>query len=893
MPRPTPKSITFSIDGREVQADENMMLVDAAKLGDVEIPVFCYEPKLGAPVGACRMCLVEIEGIPKLQTACSTPVKDGMVVQTQTQRVKTAQEAVVEFLLVNHPLDCPVCDKGGECPLQDISFGWGGGKSRFVEPKRHFEKPLALSPLIAIDRERCILCYRCVRFSQEVSEDYQLVLHERGAATYVGTFDSHPYVAPFSGNIIELCPVGALTSRPYRFRARPWDIEGGGTVCTLCPGQCNVHLTVRDERVLRVLDREHPGVDDGWLCDKGRFAYQAIHADERITAPMVRDGGVLREVSWDRALEEASKALGRMTGRVGALVGGDTSNEEAFLVQRLVREGLGSQAVDAAAGIDADALHALARPELQASVPDLEFAHTVLVLGTEPVDEMAIVDLRIRKGVRRNRVKLAVATPRPSSLDPNAALSVRYAPGGEAAFVTALSAALFGGEVDGPARSAGADADAIKALAELLRTGGGDAGTGDVVVLYGQRILRGGDAVAPALLKIAGGLNVAGREGAGLLAVPEAANGRGVVEAGALAGRGPGYTPGAEGARDAASIAEGLQVGDLTAVLLFGTDPVRDSAAPARWDAALEKASMVVAHAKYLTAGIAEHANVVFPAESYAEKEGTVTHPDGRIQRLRPAIGRQGQIRPGWQVLDALAGRVGLDLGVLTGAMATTQLVEAVPFYAGVTLDALGGTGLRWPVTDPGVQAFPEPAELAAPGELPTLASPNGELRLGTYRSIWASPEVEISPALKFLVPKQQIEMSPADAEHLGVRHGEQVTVGEGRASVSATVHLRGAAPQGSVFLQTGISDGSANVLEGPLVPIRGRELAAVGAPTGAEASDASDAGSDTDTVAPEPRTPEETDAHETSEVDASPESVEPAPPGQAATHPENTEDGA
>ena len=210
MPRPQPRTITFTIDGREVQAPENAMLVDAAKHGDVEIPVFCYEPKLGNPVGACRMCLVEIEGIGKLQTGCSTPVKDGMVVHTQTERVKEAQRSVVEFLLINHPLDCPVCDKGGECPLQDISFGWGGGISRFIEPKRHFVKPLELSPKIAIDRERCILCYRCVRFSQEVAEDYQLVLLERGAHSFVSTFDGHPYVAPFSGNIIELCPVGAL-----------------------------------------------------------------------------------------------------------------------------------------------------------------------------------------------------------------------------------------------------------------------------------------------------------------------------------------------------------------------------------------------------------------------------------------------------------------------------------------------------------------------------------------------------------------------------------------------------------------------------------------------------------------------------------------------------------
>src|ERR1700728_3758491 len=327
MPRPEPKTITFTIDGREVQAPENAMLVDAAKLGDVEIPVFCYEPKLGNPVGAFRMCLVEIEGIPKLQTGCSTPVKDGMVVHTQSERVKIAQESVVEFLLINHPLDCPVCDKGGECPLQDITFGWGPGKTRFVEEKRHFVKPLELSPEIAIDRERCILCYRCVRFSQEISEDYQLVLLERGAHSYVSTFDGHPYVAPFSGNIVELCPVGALTSREYRFRARPWDIEDAGSVCTLCPAQCNVTLTVRDERILRVLARDHSEVDDGWLCDRGRFAYQAIHVDERVTEPLIRDGNRLRPVPWEIALERAAAGLTRAGANVGALAGGQTSNE--------------------------------------------------------------------------------------------------------------------------------------------------------------------------------------------------------------------------------------------------------------------------------------------------------------------------------------------------------------------------------------------------------------------------------------------------------------------------------------------------------------------------------------------------------------------------------------
>src|SRR4051812_10720435 len=730
MPRPEVKTITFSLDGREVEAPEGMILVDAANAyGDVEIPVFCYEPKLGQPVGACRMCLVEIEGIPKLQTACSTPVKDGMVVHTQTDRVKHAQEAVVEFLLINHPLDCPVCDKGGECPLQDISFGWGSGRSRFVEPKRHFEKPLALSPLVAIDRERCILCYRCVRFSQEIAEDYQLVFQERGAHTFVGTFDGHPYVAPFSGNIIELCPVGALTSQPYRFRARPWDIEGSAGVCTLCPAQCNVTFTVRDERVLRVLGRDNAEVDDGWLCDKGRFAYQAIHVEERITRPMLRDGGVLRPVSWERALDEAAAGLRRAAGRVGVLAGGGTSNEEGFLVQRLAREALGTADLDSRVHDVAgrDDLLALHDPALQATVSDLEFAHTVLVLGVEPVDEMPILDLRIRKGVRRHRVNLAVATSRPSSLDANAQQVVRFAPGDEPRAAALLARALGEG---------GQAPEELADLVALLRDGGED-----VVIVYGERVLAD-PAGAAALVALAGALELGGREGAGLIGVPAGANGRGLREAGVLPFAGPGLGALERAGRGAAEMATAGAAGELAALWLVGADPLATHPHRGTWDAALERASTIVAHAGYLTSGIREHATVVFPAESHAEHEGTVTHPDGRVQRLRQAIARQGDIRPGWWVLHELGKRLGLDLGVFAGPIASQQLFAAVPFYGGLTIDAIGAKGLRWPATE-AAATWPA-AGAGAAAATPPEAGPdaNGRLRLGTYLSIWAGPEV-------------------------------------------------------------------------------------------------------------------------------------------------------
>ncbi len=812
MPRPESKIIQLTIDGREVRAPEGMMLVDAAKEGDVEIPYFCYQPKLGKPVGACRMCLVEIEGIPKLQTSCSTAVKDGMVVHTQTDRVRHAQHAIVEFLLVNHPLDCPVCDKGGECPLQDITFGWGLGRSRFIDPKRHFQKPLALSPLVAIDRERCILCYRCVRFSQEISEDYQLIFAERGADTFVATHDGHPYVAPFSGNIIELCPVGALTSQPYRFRARPWDIEGAGGICTLCPSQCNVEFTVRDERVLRVLAREHPGVDDGWLCDKGRFAYQAIHTDERITKPLVREGGELREVSWERALEVAA-GLGRHRGHVGALVGGRATNEEGFLLQRLMREALESGDIDSRAGeaVPLSVSRALASPSLQATVPDLEFAHAVFVVGCEPLDDSPIFDLRIRKGVRRNGVKLAVATARPSALDPNAKLVVRYGPGDEAQFLAALSAALAG-------ETWATDTDHVRELAALLRDSGED-----VVILWGERL---SPEALPHLLKIAKTLGLADRSGAGLLEIPAGSNGRGLREAGAVPDAGPGYRAARDG-WGAAEIAEAAAAGDIHALYLFETDPVRDQPNRALWEQALHRAALVVAHASVLTDGLREHASVVFPAESHAEKEGTVVHPDGRVQRLRTAIGHPDQVRAGWWIVAEIAKRVGLDTGVLTSGMAFGQLVEAVPFYAGLTLEELGGHGVRWPEREEASRVpdgEPSDAPPAPAARQPAAQMPqNGSLRLGTYRPIWATPEVEISPSLHFTIARQQLEISPQDAQRLGIVTGETVEVAQNGTRLRAHAAVRSGVPAGTVFLADGIATDSANELTDTTIEVTKR----------------------------------------------------------------------
>ncbi|HEY6835300.1 MAG TPA: molybdopterin-dependent oxidoreductase [Gaiellaceae bacterium] len=393
-----PELVTVTVDGREVQVPPGTGLVETALAAGVEIPVFCYEPRLGAAVGACRMCLCEIEGMPKLQAACTLTATDGMVVKTAqtSERAAEGQEATLEFILVNHPLDCPVCDKGGECPLQDLTFRWGPGNTRMTFPKRTFEKPIPISPAIALDRERCILCYRCTRFSENVSEDGQLVAVNRGAQSLIATFEDEPYRAPFSGNVIELCPVGALTSTQYRFEARPWEIQNVPTVCGMCPVGCNVQATTREGKVKRILSRNHPEVDEGWLCDKGRFAFTHLRARDRITDPIrrVRRRG-FDVLSWDDALDEAEHLLRAAEGRIVTALSGSETVEQAYALGRLMREGLGAHAAllpeETSPALDAFRLPL-------AAIRDAEL---VVVLGDEPVAERApVVELWIRAARR-------------------------------------------------------------------------------------------------------------------------------------------------------------------------------------------------------------------------------------------------------------------------------------------------------------------------------------------------------------------------------------------------------------------------------------------------------------------------------------------------------------
>jgi NADH-quinone oxidoreductase subunit G len=453
----------------------------------------------------------------------------------------------------------------------------------------------------------------------------------------------------------------------------------------------------------------------------------------------------------------------------------------------------------------------LARPDLSARTSDIDHAGAVLVVETELVDEAPILDLRVRKAARRHGTKVVTLTSRPSALDPNSAAHVRFAPGAAEAALGALAAALgspraSAGFDDGGHARAGCDPDALKAAADVLR----DAG--DVVILWGERASHGdrGEHAVDALLAVAEALGLTDREEAGLIEVPAATNGRGLREAGVLPNLGPGLSDPAEAGMSAAEMARALSSGELSALVLVNTDPLETHPERAVWEDALGQAGSLIAFSEFVTTGLAEHATVIFPVSSNAEKEGTLTHPDGRVQRVRQAIGRQGDIEPEWNVLAALADRCGAELDVSTAADVTGALAAAAPFLAGLDFEEIGGRGMRWQERE-AASGLPD-AELPDSPLEPPPALPTG-LRLGAAPSLWTGGVTEHAPSLRFLSPDQRAELAPADAERLGVRAGDPVEVSAGGQRLRATVALRQAVQPGSVFLLTGTAEDNATAL--------------------------------------------------------------------------------
>ncbi len=608
-------TVTLSINGREITVPKGLSLVEAAAEAGIEVPVFCYEPRVGPAVGACRMCLVEIEGMPKLQTACTTPAGDGMVVHSASDRAREGQDAVLEFLLINHPLDCPVCDKGGECPLQDLTFRYGPSVTRMTVPKRTHDKPVPISPLIKLDRERCILCYRCTRFSENVSEDLQLVTENRGAHSVITTFEERPYDGEFSGNVTELCPVGALTSTTYRFRGRPWETQQVPTVCGHCAVGCNTAATIREGKVVRVLSRNHPEVDEGWLCDKGRYVHTALTSEERITGALIRGGRGLEPVEGSVALEHVADRL-RATvekfgpGSVAILASGEQTNEEAHVWARLQREVLGGG--PSVSGPEGGAGWESLEPYM-ARIADIDQAAAVVVVGdVEPVHRVPVIELRIRRALQRGAKLITVGAGGTRLELANRSEHISTAPG--TAHTALLDAAAGRGE---------------------LATALGDRRA--VIVWTG----RMSEPVAAVLAHAAHEL------GAGILRTPAAAN-----EVGCLAAGLGGTTP-----EEALRLAE---EGTVKAIVLLGADPVGTWPGGERWRAALGRCFFALQVTMFQDSSTGWVTTTV-PASAALEKEGTITNLEGRVQRLRAAATPPEGVVDGHLWVAELAHRLGLD----------------------------------------------------------------------------------------------------------------------------------------------------------------------------------------------------------------------------------------
>ena len=702
--------VEFELNGRKVTAPAGTLLVDAAHAHGVEVPVFCYEPRLGPPVGACRMCLVEIEGMRGLQTACSTPVQPDMVVHTNSALAKDGHDGVLEFLLENHPLDCPVCDKGGECPLQDRTFRFGPATTRFVETKRHFPKPLDLSSLIALDRERCISCWRCVRFSQDVAEDGLLIMEDRGAGSEIATFTGDQYEGRFTGNIIDICPVGALTSIPYRFTARPWDIQNTPSVCGGCPAGCNVELTTREGHVARVNGRPEPNyaVEEGWLCDRGRFAYPGDRSPDRLTTPLIRDEGKTRDASLDDAVEAAALVL-KHGGRVGVLVGPTATVEEGYLAQELVSALPG--AIIQRLGIPGQGLDAL-RSQPSAQLGDLDTAGALLIVGGDPPDQQPVVELRVRKAHRLG-AKVVTLGARAHDLEP-LATATRVLPGGLAAAIEAL-----------------------------------ELPDGDLIVLWDEVDLAAEPDAAGALARL-----VAARD-ARQLELGADVNGAGLRALGL----------------QATGVLEAASAGEIDTLLTIHADPLRGAGA-SDWGWALGRVRTQIALGSHVTP-LVDSAMVVLPAATSNETEGVYVSMNGRAQRLRPGAVPPEDAAPGWELLIALQHRLGVPPPYRTAARAFAAAAASRPALAGLSYDALGVLGVVIPPTAPiSPNGANGPREIAGTG-LALVTTERIFGNAITYRSdaltaVRTGAEVVLNPA-----EAARLGIDPGDAARLRSPHGE------------------------------------------------------------------------------------------------------------------------
>jgi NADH-quinone oxidoreductase subunit G len=782
-----PELVTVTIDGIDISVPKGTLLIRAAEQIGIQIPRFCDHPLL-EPAGACRQCLVEVtdmgngRGMPKPAASCTTTVMPGMVVKTQltSQVADKAQQGVMELLLINHPLDCPVCDKGGECPLQNQAMSNGRADSRFTDVKRTFPKPIAVSSQVLLDRERCVLCQRCTRFSEQIAGDPFIDLLERGAQQQIGTSTDTPFQSYFSGNTVQICPVGALTGASYRFRARPFDLMSTPSVCEHCSSGCALRTDWRRGKITRRLAGEDAEVNEEWNCDKGRWAFEYLVQPDRLTAPLVRDAdGRLVETSWPQALEVAAEGLARarQAGGVGVLPGGRLTEEDAYAYSKFARVVLGTNDIDYRARVGSaeelaflGALVAGTSPATGAvTFADLENARTVLLVGLEPEEESPIVFLRLYKGARTGRT---------------AVYSI--------AAVPSRGLTKLGGELI--ATVPGTEAAAVRDLPGQLREA-----LAEGIILVGERM-----AAVPGALSAV--VRLVAQTGARLGWVPRRAGERGALDAGAV----PTLLPGGRPVSDAAARAEVERIWDApvpatagrdlpgilaathagSALLVGGVD-IADLPDPAAAEAALDRAGFVVSLELRRTR-LTEYADVVFPVAASAEKAGRYVTWEGRRRPFDLTLTGTGQLADG-RVLNALADELDVDLGLPTPAAARLELDRL----------SLGSS------------------RLAAP-ELPVPDRPNRDgLTLATWRElIDRGSMLDGEPNLAGTAKPLRVVLAKQTAADLGVSEADLVTVTADGRSITAPVELADAAAPDTVWLPASHRDASLGAAHGATVTL-------------------------------------------------------------------------
>ena len=803
-------TVSVTVNGNEIEGNVGELLIDACERNGTYIPRFCYHPRM-TPVGMCRMCLVEVDTGrgPSLQPSCMLPVSDGMTVDTESELTKKAQDGVLEFLLINHPLDCPVCDKGGECPLQDQTMAFGPGESRFIEEKRHFEKPIAISDTVYLDRERCILCDRCTRFADEVAGDTLIHFMDRGNNTQVNTFPNEPFASYFSGNTVQICPVGALTATPYRFKARPWDLEEN--LSTAWTDSVGSRITVQSSRnkVLRVLGVDSDSVNWGWLSDKERFAFEALNSAGRITQPLARaDADAdLASTGWAAAMQTVVDVLTDVDpARVGVIGGARLTNESQYAWSKLAKSVIGTDNVDAqlSDGLPAEVVLGLPR----ATIADAcRPGGTIILVGPDPKEDLGALFLRLRHTVVNDGARLIELTPHRTGLSGIAAHSLHPRPGEVGNLAAALVAARSGVAVD----AAGVSADAIAAAAASI--------SGPITVVLGRASLaESSEAVVDAAAALNGLANVS------LLSALRRGNVHGAIDAGLAPGLLPGRTtlvdggdaftkawgsiPDAPGL-DTAGMLAAAATGDIDVLVLLGADPLSDFPEAAVAEAGLRGAATVIAIDTLPNASVLAHADVVLPAAAATEVDGTFTNLEGRVSVCEQKVTPCGTARADWMIAAQIASRLGADLGIDSPAAARAELAALSSVHGDLTEEALGAAGVE------GVLCAGN-GSIIAPVANDVTAPINDaySLRLVATRRMYdAGTTLAHSPSSAGLAASVEVRLNPTDFDKLGVSSGSLVKLTSSKGELMAPVVADLGVPVGSAAIPTNSPDANANRL--------------------------------------------------------------------------------